>query len=75
MILENIEFLKGCLTNAGLFTYYLGLMAVIAFQVNTQILLEGYLNMPKYHQDNFACGRNCIFQTVKKKQKFREDIW
>jgi hypothetical protein len=49
-------------------------MYVIAFQVIRQLLFVRYLNMPKC-QSSFACGRNCIFQTVKMKQKFRDDIW
>jgi hypothetical protein len=74
---RNLEFLTGCLTNAGLFTYFF--CTVILFS-SFHIVLDSYcpkdtwicLNVIK---SSFACGRKCIFQTVKMKQKNRDDIW
>jgi hypothetical protein len=73
---EHMELLKGCLTSAGLLTYSSGWWLSLLFKCLhciRQLLLVGYLNTPKCHQEQFCIWKELYLSDCTNETK--NDIW
>jgi hypothetical protein len=74
-----MENFKGWLRNAGLLFLFYGLWVSLLFKFSLsilQLLLVGYFDMPKCHQEQFCMWKEYIFSDCKNEtKKFGDEIW